>query len=172
MEDLFDKQIDPRLSHLPQLSEFFQYVTVSKLLNPAFIQKLNSMFVTNDDGYEYKLELVVENQRGLKIFGIPMFSSNSLIPMLDPSSFQLLNGQNLKVIDNNLNNLPLPDLNWQWHWECWYVLMLNDVDDQGWIYSKINFNSHHWKGKYYFGNFIRRRVWIRLRHRSLSEMSS
>lgn len=162
MQRLVDKKINPRFLNLPQLSELFQVPHQDKQDSVAenFVDNLQQL-----PNFEYKIELIIENQRGLKFFGIPLFSNNSLLPIVDPSSFQLLNGENLKLIDNKLDNLPLPDLNWQWDWNDWYVLMLDDVDDQGWIYSKIFFNSHHWKGKYYFGNFIRRRVWMRLRRR-------
>lgn len=162
MQRLVDKKINPRFLNLPQLSELFQVPHQDKQDSVAenFVDNLQQL-----PNFEYKIELIIENQRGLKFFGIPLFSNNILLPIVDPSSFQLLNGENLKLIDNKLDNLPLPDLNWQWDWNDWYVLMLDDVDDQGWIYSKIFFNSHHWKGKYYFGNFIRRRVWMRLRRR-------
>lgn len=163
IEDLIDKPIDPKLNQLPQLHEFFQLVNGSQTINRVFYDKLSQ--ITQNASFEYKLELVIENQRGLKMFGIPVFSDKSLVPLLDPSNFQAIDGKNLRLINNNLHNLPLPGLNWQWDWDTWYILMLNDVDDQGWIYSKWLFRSHHWKGKYYFGNFIRRRVWIRLRKR-------
>lgn len=163
IERLIDKLIDAKLIQLPQLNEFFQLVNDSQLINRLFFQKILQLI--DNPTHEYKLELVIENQRGFKVFGIPVFSDKSLVPVLDPSTFQSINGHNLKLINNNLNNLPLPDLGWEWEWDNWYILMLNDVDDQGWIYSKLLFRSHHWKGKYYFGNFIRRRVWIRLRRR-------
>lgn len=114
---------------------------------------------------KHKLDIVIENQRGMKIFGIPLFSNNSLLPILDPSNFQLLNGGNIKLCYGNLINYPLPDIDWEWAWPKWYVLMLDDVDDEGWIYSKMFFSNHHWKGKYYPGNFVRRRIWIRMRQK-------
>ena len=41
--------------------------------------------------------------------------------------------------------------------------MFNDVDPHGWMYSNVFFQCAKWKGKYYFGNTVRKRVWIRLR---------
>lgn len=113
----------------------------------------------------YDFDFVVENQRGMKFFGIPLFSDKSLLPFVDPLSYQLLNGKDVLLNYDNLENYPLPDLRWRWCWSLWYILMIDDVDDQGWIYLHLLFrNRGHWKGKYYFGNFVRRRVWVRMRH--------
>lgn len=164
MNKLVDKEFNENLLNLPQLNQFYKYLNDTISINLSFFNKIKRLLLDNKE-YEFKFELVIENQRGFKMFGIPFFSSNGLLPLVDPSSFQLINGQNLMLIDHSLDNLPLPDLYWEWEWDKWYVLMLDDVDDQGWIYSKILFKSRHWKGKYYFGNFIRRRVWMRLRKR-------
>lgn len=115
---------------------------------------------------DYDYDFVVENQRGMKVFGIPLFLNKALIPVFDPATFQLANGKNLAINYDNIDNFHLPDLDWAWAWPKWYVLMLNDVDDQGWLYLGISFKlRHRWKGKYYFGNFVRRRIWVRLRHK-------
>lgn len=164
MEELIDKSINLRFLNLPQLNELKRLID-DEHLNDILKQKLSGRGERDDD-LEYKYDIIIENQRGMKFFGIPLFSKNSLLPF-DPSNYQLINGKNLKLINNSINNYPLPDLNWVWHWKTWYILMINDVDDQGWIYSRFYFNSHHWKGKYYFGNFIRRRIWVRLRTRQV-----
>lgn len=121
-----------------------------------------------DEGIQF--EYILENQRGMQFFGIPLFSHKSLLPLVDPPTYQTIDEKPLHLSENTMNNYPLPDLAWRWDWDTWYVLMYNDVDDQGWIYSNIIFNRHlsdsRWKGKYYFGNFIRRRIWIRMRVRS------
>lgn len=119
---------------------------------------------------DYDYDFVVENQRGMKMFGIPLFLNKALIPVFDPATFQLANGKNLSINYDKIDNFHLPDLDWVWAWPKWYVLMLNDVDDQGWLYLGISFRlRHHWKGKYYFGNFVRRRIWVRLRQKKDQE---
>lgn len=170
INQLIDKPINFKFSQLPQINElqnlidhnYLHEVLISKLQNPEIGNGTNT-------NYEYKYDLLIENQRGVTLFGIPLFLKNGLLPILDPSNFQLINGQNYKLINDLLINYPLPDLNWSWYWDNWYILMLNDVDDQGWIYSKIDFQSKHWKGKYYFGNFVRRRIWVRLRRRNVDD---
>ncbi|ODV66369.1 hypothetical protein HYPBUDRAFT_90278, partial [Hyphopichia burtonii NRRL Y-1933] len=112
----------------------------------------------------YDFDFIIENQRGMKVFGIPLFSNKSLLPFIDPSNYQHINGKTILLNYNKIENYPLPDLAWKWGWSNWYIYMVHDVDDQGWIYSSLIFNwKFNWKGKYYFGNFIRRRIWIRLR---------
>lgn len=192
-ENLPDQSIAicDKFEHLPQIKALRDLINKSnggsssrnnnnkasftnELLNEYKAQLKSNSSNLNDTNVEF--EFVIENQRGMKFFGIPLFSTKSLIPLFDPPSFQLLsgkflleaveNGNHMESVHTSLANLyPLPDLNWEWTWENWYVFMLHDVDDQGWIYLSFWFGSKHWKGKYYFGNFIRRRIWIRLRNR-------
>lgn len=123
-----------------------------------------------NDQQVFDFDFIVENQRGTKLFGIPLFSNNILIPYLDPSHYQLLNGNDILLDYNNINNYPLPDLNWKWCWDSWYVLMIDDVDDQGWVYLHILFRRNgSWKGKYYFGNFVRKRIWMKMRHQDITQ---
>lgn len=111
-------------------------------------------------------DLIVENQRGLKLCGIAMFGGNSLIPFFDPPLFQRLDGLKILLPLGKIENYPLPDLGWSWAWHKWYVLMLNDVDELGWVYLLIFFRKWlKWHGTYYFGDFVRRRLWVRMRQR-------
>ncbi|ODV76818.1 sporulation-specific protein 73, partial [Suhomyces tanzawaensis NRRL Y-17324] len=118
---------------------------------------------------DIQFDFVIENQRGMKFFGIPLFSNKTLLPLLDPPNYQLLHMKPIVLSENSIVNYPLPDLDWKWTWDSWYILMYNDVDDQGWVYSNIVFNKtlsdSTWKGKYYTGNFVRRRIWVRMRER-------
>ena len=107
----------------------------------------------------------------MKFFGIPLFSNRALIPWFDPPTFQLMSGKEvlsarellMEAVNNILaNNYPLPDIDWEWAWDTWYVAMLYDVDEEGWIYLYLTFSSKYWKGRYYFGNLVRRRSWARL----------
>lgn len=122
----------------------------------------------DENDHEYAFQFIVENQRGMKFFGIPCFNRKSLIPVIDPPQYTRVDGSRVTLSDDHIENYPLPDLGWHWGWDQWYVLMLNDVDEQGWMYLSIVFRRGlHWHGKYNFGNFVRRRLWVRLRVRSL-----
>ncbi|EAZ63314.2 Sporulation-specific protein 73 [Scheffersomyces stipitis CBS 6054] len=132
----------------------------------AILSSFNDDIIATDIQFDF----VLENQRGMKLFGIPLYSKNSLLPLIDPSTYQSIKGKRLLISADHLNNFPLPDFSWTWSWDSWYVLMCNDVDDQGWVYSNLFFNNYFtdrtWKGKYYLGNFVRRRIWVRMRKKS------
>ena len=110
----------------------------------------------------YQFDFIIENERGIKIFGIPLFSHRSLLPIIDPSNYQNINGKRLTVPLSKLENYPLPDSNWEWEWSHWYVYMYKDVDPTAGC-TRIFFQCDNGWRKYYFGNTIRKRVWIRLR---------
>lgn len=113
-------------------------------------------------------DYIVEYQRGLKFFGIPLYSQRSLIPFADPSEFETLGGRKLLLSYGSIQNYPLPDLDWNWDWERWYVLMTDSVDDQGWMYAGWS----GWSSKYRLGTGIRRRIWVRRRRRGSSADST
>lgn len=107
-------------------------------------------------------DVLIENQRGWFILGFPFFSSNMLFPN-DPSSWTC--GSTGSPASGDTSSYPLPDPSWDWTWNRWYVDMAYDVDDQGWSYS-WRFGSEVWHGSHvWFHSFVRRRRWIRLRHR-------
>lgn len=123
-------------------------------------------FVADHIDSPVQLEFVVENQRGMAIGGVPYYSSQLLLPFIDPLEFEKVGGGRLLIPHHNLNHYPLPGPQWEWSWPHWYVFMGEDVDDEGWVYARMLFSKYgHWKGKYYPGNFVRRRIWIRLRHK-------
>ncbi|CAH2353185.1 hypothetical protein CLIB1423_09S04698 [[Candida] railenensis] len=168
----------PQVKALRSILDDDNSKNVTSLTNSLLSEYLKNskLKISNFNNSNVEFEFVLENQRGMKFFGIPAFSHKSLFPLLDPPSFQSINGTKLlQAVEKGYDNeyiysslaqlYPLPDLDWEWTWDSWYVFMLHDVDDQGWIYSRINFGSKHWKGKYNFGNFIRRRIWVRLRNR-------
>ncbi|CUM65500.1 uncharacterized protein PRCAT00003145001 [Priceomyces carsonii] len=162
MEEDNDNAIYKNIANLPPIKQLIQILNSSNTTN-----NLLQVLIENVDHEEVNLEFIIENQRGMKFFGIPLFSEESLVPLIDPSSYQTLKGTNMLLSYNDLNNYALPDLDWEWSWPNWYVLMFDDVDDQGWIYSKMFFSNRHWKGKYHLGNFVRRRVWIRMRNKKV-----
>lgn len=136
--------------------------------NNSGLHHLAQEHVATEKPIEYAFQIIVENQRGLKIFGIPCFNRKSLIPGLDPPPFQRVDGTRVILSDDSIENYPLPDLNWRWAWDSWYVLMLNDVDESGWMYLSAIFRKGlHWHGKCLLGNFVRRRLWLRLRTRDI-----
>lgn len=126
---------------------------------------------------ELSYELIIEHERGIILFGYPFFNKSALIKGLDPPLFVNKHNKPVNITERghstttgafsyNMNLYPLDAANWKWKWDKWYVLMLEaDTDDQGWVYSGLTFYSSNWRGKYRFGNSVRKRVWIRLKER-------
>lgn len=108
-----------------------------------------------------RFEVLVENQRGSNFLGIPVYSNHSLLQPFDPPKFQSLNGHGIE----SMIMYPLPNKNWKWVWDNWYALMLKNVDEEGWVYSKIKFTNGCWKAHGGVGVFVRRRIWIRMTER-------
>lgn len=120
----------------------------------------NSISKSEQRGKEYSYDILIENERGAIILGFP-FYTKYMFPC-DPPNFTNVNGSQI----TNLKLFPLPDLNWSWTWDKWYVIMSDDTDDQGWIYS-WRFGSNHWRGEQKFGCFVRKRLWLRLREKDI-----
>lgn len=120
----------------------------------------SSILKSEQPNKEYSYDILIENERGAIILGFP-FYTKYMLPC-DPPSFTNINGSKI----TNLKLFPLPDLNWNWTWDKWYVIMSDDTDDQGWIYS-WRFGSNHWRGEQKFGCFVRKRLWLRLREKDL-----
>ncbi|GAM85789.1 hypothetical protein ANO11243_037970 [Dothideomycetidae sp. 11243] len=107
------------------------------------------------------IEVLYENQRGLFTFGIPHFSSRSLLNF-DPKAWTNAKQRGSPV---NITNAQVPDPNWEWAWKSWYVDMSRDVDEDGWEYS-LAFYGCAWHGNHpWFHSFVRRRRWLRKRIR-------
>ncbi|KAJ5683926.1 uncharacterized protein N7477_000271 [Penicillium maclennaniae] len=118
---------------------------------------------TNSEGPKArsKLDVLYENQRGTFFFGIPLYSHSSLLNF-DPGAWMTQDRRESAV---NITNAQVPDPSWQWAWKTWYVDMSGDVDDQGWQYA-FSFGSSQWHGTHpWFHSFVRRRRWVRLRHK-------
>ncbi|KAL1310630.1 hypothetical protein AAFC00_000901 [Neodothiora populina] len=111
---------------------------------------------------EAVIDILWENQRGWWAFGVPHFSSKSLLNF-DPKAW--LN-EHRKPSPVNITNAQVPDPNWEWAWESWYVDMSRDVDEEGWEYS-FSFNrGFSWHGNHPWGHsWVRRRRWLRKRVR-------
>lgn len=111
-----------------------------------------------DRAYEY--DILYENQRGAFLFGIPLYSHSSLMP-IDPSPW--LN-KDFKDSPVNITNAQVPDPSWEWTWKSWYVDMSHDVDEEGWQYSFAFGRKFAWHGTHpWFHSFVRQRRWLRKR---------
>lgn len=108
------------------------------------------------------IDVLWENQRGWWAFGVPHFSSKSLLNF-DPNPW--LNGHR-KASPVDITNAQVPDPDWEWAWKSWYVDMSRDVDEEGWEYS-FSFNrGFSWHGSHPWGHsWVRRRRWLRKRVR-------
>lgn len=134
------------------------------LLNvePVQSEATENIRTTEDDANaSAELEMLYENQRGWFFFGIPFYSSQSLL-QFDPPAW--VNGE-YRDSPVNITNAQLPDPSWEWAWPTWYVEMSGDVDEEGWQYSFSFFPKlGGWHGTHpWFHSYVRRRRWVRLR---------
>jgi hypothetical protein len=114
---------------------------------------------TNDDSI---VDILYENQRGSFFFGLPLFSSRSLLNF-DPPPW--VDAQ-FKPSAVDITNAQVPDPSWKWEWRTWYVDMSHDVDEEGWEYSFWFQKGFSWHGTHpWFHSFVRRRRWLRKRTR-------
>ncbi|KAL8897943.1 MAG: hypothetical protein Q9207_006951 [Kuettlingeria erythrocarpa] len=109
---------------------------------------------------ETAIDILYENQRGWFLFGMPLYSSASLLNF-DPGPWQTSTFQDSPV---NITNAQVPDPSWTWDWRTWYVDMSHDVDEEGWEYSFSFQAKFAWHGSHpWFHSFARRRRWLRKR---------
>ncbi|KAL1648506.1 hypothetical protein SLS58_002261 [Diplodia intermedia] len=115
------------------------------------------------------VDQLYENQRGSFFFGIPLFSSKSLLNF-DPAPW--VDGKH-KQVPVNITNAAVPDPSWEWSWPSWYVDMSQDVDEEGWQYSFSFRHGFAWHGTHpWLHSFVRRRRWLRKRARKHSTLRS
>ena len=115
---------------------------------------------------DYEVDILYENQRGSFFFGIPLYSSKSLLNF-DPSAWQTAAFEDSPV---DITNAQVPDPTWAWAWKCWYVDMSHDVDEEGWEYSFSFRQGFSWHGNHpWFHSFVRRRRWLRKRVKAHSQ---
>ncbi|KAF2674310.1 hypothetical protein BT63DRAFT_419606 [Microthyrium microscopicum] len=120
------------------------------------------------NGPDSAIDVMYENQRGVFLCGMPLFS-NKALGQLDPASW--VDGEH-KRSRVDITNAQVPDPSWQWAWKTWYVDMSRDIDEEGWEYS-FNFKGFSWHGTHpWFHSFVRRRRWIRKRTRKVDQTLS
>ena len=108
----------------------------------------------------YEIDILYENQRGLFLLGIPLYSHSSLLNF-DPAPWIT---KDLKDSAVNITNAQVPDPSWEWAWKSWYVDMSYDVDEEGWQYSFSFGRRWSWHGTHpWFHSYVRRRRWLRKR---------
>jgi len=131
----------------------------SKMMVKALLKKAKQKRVQEEDAV---IDILYENQRGSFFFGLPLFSSKSLLNF-DPKPWV---NANKKASPVNITNAQVPDPDWEWAWKSWYVDMSRDVDEEGWEYSFSFQNGFNWHGNHpWFHSFVRRRRWLRKRIR-------
>ena len=109
------------------------------------------------------IDILYENQRGIFLFGLPFFSSRSLLQFDSPAWVDA----HFKPSATDIRNAEVPDPSWTWAWRTWYVDMSRDVDEEGWEYSFWFQRRTVWHGNHpWYGSFVRRRRWLRKRVRS------
>ncbi|ORZ15718.1 hypothetical protein BCR42DRAFT_415774 [Absidia repens] len=139
------------LAHRPRLNKRKQHLPNLCLPLPSLPSHLNAK-----DNYVY--DILYECQRGSWLVG---YSSKTLL-QFDPNPWC---DAYMKYTPMNPTTYQLPDPTWEWVSKEWMVDMTEDVDEAGWQYS-VKFHGAVWHGNYkHFRSFVRRRRWIRLRHR-------
>ncbi|KAF4630778.1 hypothetical protein G7Y89_g7359 [Cudoniella acicularis] len=108
---------------------------------------------------ESAIDVLFENQRGLFLCGLPLFSSKAL-GNLDPSPWTNIAN---KTSATDTTNAQVPDPSWEWAWKEWSINHENDVGEDGWEYSFAFAKQFSWHGPSWWNSFVRRRAWIRKR---------
>ena len=61
----------------------------------------------------------------------------------------------------SLEDVPLPDLGWEWQDNEWTISKGDSTDKNGWEYAK-SFGSSTWSNKNNMVDVVRRRLWKRV----------
>ncbi|KAF7858575.1 hypothetical protein EAF04_009175 [Stromatinia cepivora] len=111
------------------------------------------------DRLPFEIDILYENERGLVLCGMHMFSSKAL-GNLDPAPWTKITG---KPSLTDISNSQVPDPSWEWAWPEWIINHDDGVDDEGWEYSFAFSKKFSWHNAKWYNSFVRRRVWIRKR---------
>ncbi|KAM3069434.1 hypothetical protein ACMFMG_005541 [Clarireedia jacksonii] len=107
----------------------------------------------------FEIDVLYENQRGVILCGLYLFSSAAL-GNLDPSPWTNIAN---KTSATNITNAQVPDPSWEWAWPEWRINRDEGVDEDGWDYSFAFSRKFSWHKPRWYNSFVRRRVWIRKR---------
>jgi hypothetical protein len=108
---------------------------------------------------ESAIDILYENQRGLFLCGMSLFSSKALGVVDKPSWTNAAQ----KPSATNITNAQVPDPSWEWARKEWKINKSEDTDDDGWEYSFMFSKKFSWHGPKWYNSFVRRRAWIRKR---------
>ncbi|KAB8301052.1 hypothetical protein EYC80_002974 [Monilinia laxa] len=111
------------------------------------------------DNLPFEIDILYQNERGLILCGLHMFSGQAL-GNLDPAPWTNIAN---KTSATNTSNAQVPDPSWEWAWPEWIVNHDDGVDDEGWEYSFAFSKKWSWHNAKWYSSFVRRRVWIRKR---------
>ncbi|TGO27978.1 hypothetical protein BPAE_0034g00580 [Botrytis paeoniae] len=111
------------------------------------------------DKLPYEIDILYENERGLILCGLHMFSGQAL-GVLDAAPWTKITN---KPSLTDTSNAQVPDPSWEWAWPEWIVNHDDGVDDEGWEYSFAFSKKWSWHNAKWYSSFVRRRVWIRKR---------
>ncbi|KAF7320338.1 hypothetical protein MKEN_00818600 [Mycena kentingensis (nom. inval.)] len=120
----------------------------------------------HEDQDVYRWAVLYENERGIKLFSTPYYSSVSLLPTIDPSPFTVPSATSSKSAtqpDISLRTFPLPDGSWKWIGP-WLVDMRSEAGEvqfDGWEYNTW-YRTHNWNPEAGPFSWVRRRRWLRL----------
>ena len=116
---------------------------------------------------EAAIDVLYENERGLFLCGIPLFSRQAL-GNLDPSPWtNSVHGTS----PTDITTAQVPDPTWEWAWPEWRVNHDEGVDNDGWQYSFMFARCFAWHGPSWYRSFVRRRAWTRKRVKRKSAAS-
>lgn len=108
---------------------------------------------------ETAIDVLYENQRGMILCGMKLFSSKAL-GGLDPPAWTNIAG---KPSATDITNAQPPDPSWEWVWKDWTINHDDGVDDEGWRYAFAFGKPFSWHGPSWYNSCVRRRAWIRKR---------
>lgn len=105
------------------------------------------------------IDILYENQRGLFLCGVGLFSSKAL-GNLDPPAWTNIAHH---ASPTDITTAQVPDPSWEWAWPEWRVNHDEGDDEGGWEYSFMFARKFSWHGPKWYSSFVRRRAWIRKR---------
>lgn len=125
---------------------------------------MGSKHKTKHPGCEEVIDILYENERGGFLCGIPLFSAKAL------GAFDHRPWTNIafKPSATSIHDAQPPDPQWEWadpEWRVNHDPLAPKQDEDGWEYAFMFSKRCSWHGPTWYNSFVRRRAWIRRRHR-------